>query len=162
MWYCKLTTYTIERIAMKSICIITSPETSDIAERIESILLYAGYEPFVVIKSYDNVYLSITEIRPEDCQLIISVDGFGFEKAAADGGSYFNRTPVNVLAILFNHAADYETFLKRRINYTVSFLVPGEEDVVFFRSNLKHIYHVDSYSSLEDLPAYLETFDWRF
>ena len=147
---------------MKTICIISSPETTDIAEQLEAILSYDGYSVYTMSKTYNDVYLSVVDISPSDCQLIISIDGFGFERTAPDGGSYYNRTPVNVLAILFNHADDYERFLKQRINYTISFLVPSSEDADFFRTRLEHIYHVDTYSSLDDIPAYLESFDWRF
>lgn len=147
---------------MKTIYILTPPETNDLAERVDTILSYAGYNSNIITKSYEDVYIFVSKITPADCQLIISLDAFGFEKTAPDGGLYFNQTPVNTLAILFRPASNYDSFFNCRINYTTSILTQSKTDMIYLQEHHKHIYNVNWYSSIEELPIYLDNFDWRY
>lgn len=146
----------------KRILILYHPEHKSRVDEIRPILEDADYYVHVSEVDAETIYDIIPTIAYNTCELVLTFDAFGFDRMNIDGGSYFNYTPVNVLSILFGPAENYAGTLKQRINYTISFLVPSDADVSFFREHLPHIYQVSVLASPDELPSYLDTMDWRF
>ncbi len=146
----------------KHIDILYLPLDVKTANSIKRELSDSGYD--ISMSELDETrFLSyISSINPKDCQLIISVNMAGFAGFSSDGGATFNKTPINVISLLTVSPKPYEPYLKRRLNYTISFLVLSDSDKEYMKQTFTHIYNVDTLSALSDLPDYLNNLDWRF
>ena len=132
------------------------------AIELQGVLLSAGYDAELVEKTEEDIYSYIPSVTPSNCQMLVSVNAFGFEKSAVDGGSFYNRTPVNTVAVLYDPIETYSPCLKQRINYTTSFLSLDINGSSYIEKNHPHIYHARSIKSIDAIPSYLNELDWRY
>ena len=146
----------------KIIHILFSIEKHSDAVRIQSALLEAGYEAFLIDLTEDNAEIYASRVKPDQGQLFLVLDALGFSSTTVDGGCYYNYTPQNLVTVLTSPAASYGDIFDKRINYTISFLVTSPSDVTYMREHFPHIYHVDYLSDYHTLPVYLDQLDWRF
>lgn len=147
----------------KNIYLLYNSSDSSHADTIKALLTDADYSVTDKCLSESEVYPYIKDIGPDSCQLFISVNAIGFAQIALDGGSIYNRTPINTLAVIFDKIENNSGYLSQRINYTTHFLVSASSDVDYIHTNHPHIYHVQSMDDISYLINYLDgVMDWRF
>lgn len=146
----------------KCIHIIYFQQDKQLAKTISKMLSVANYN--VSGTAFDNASITdfLSTISPDSCQLIISVNMAGFAASSSDGGASFNITPINVLVYLSKTPSFFDSYLSRRINYTMHFIVSSPEEETYIKSNHPHIRQIDYLQSIDNLPLFLETMDWRF
>lgn len=146
----------------KQILILYNRAQASTVEQLQSLLFNADYSVICSLQTSESVRSLLYSIGPDTAQLVLTLNGFGFEKPEEDGGVAYNATPVNVLCMFTQPAKPFLDRLRPRINYTISFLVQSEDDVELFHRELPHIYNIQHLSKISDLPDYLDSLDWRF
>lgn len=146
----------------KQILIVYNETQASIVDRLQSLLSNVDYSVIRSLQTSESVRSLVYSIKPDTAQLVLTLNGFGFEKPEEDGGVTYNATPVNVLCMFTQPAKPFLDCLRPRINYTISFLVQNEDDVDLFHRELPHIYNIHHLSQINDLPDYLNSMDWRF
>ncbi len=143
---------------------ITGPQQKQLAEQLVSCLKSHGYQATAhCTGSTNEVYAFIQACRPENCQLVITLNMTGFNTMTTENNTALNNLPMNIINYLDLDPKLFDYHLQKRVNYTMAFAVPTTQAADYIRHTYPHIYSVICMPSLcRDLPEYLDQMDWRF
>lgn len=153
---------------MKKIAILYNAaldkEQKKLAERLSSVLQKENYETRLVpIRSDVDTDHLIKSIRPDHCQMVLSVNMAGYNLFSTDSAPSLNHIMVNIVNYVELPAYIFDLIFDMRLNFTMSFLFATKESADHVKKNhllLRNVYHAPDIE--EFLPVYLAELDWRY
>ena len=146
---------------MKHIDLVYEVFDKEDAESIYQLLVSAGEYEVQKVLLEDEIVSYLTSVNEEKTQLILSLNMAGFRAVGSDENLLINSLPMNIVTVLTHKPEIYASYLERRMNYTISFLLL-KNDVSDIREKYGHIYCVETIDAYPDIIDYLKQLDWRF
>lgn len=143
---------------------ISDPGQKQLAKQYSEVLGKAGYTTeLFCLNSVDETTKYMSKPKPDNCQMVISLNLAGFHLMTTGNCSSMNHLTMNVVNLIDCSPEMFTFNLKQRMNYTMSFIFSSEKYAKYVKENFPHIRNVYwSSSFLEFLPVYLKELDWRY